>query len=193
MSNVESAGLPIYTSMVECEAATGIPRDVLKAAKSEGCPAFLSSGRVALGPFLRWYFDKERISRGDTAEARLNYQQERAARERAQRMLLEQQYRLREEQYIRFDVVVKWLGDVIVRPLGTFLMAMPTAWGRIVNPDKPDVGRDGLQKLADTMRELLAAVMSTKPAGTEEMEKENDEEPDQEIDGDTEAVDEETA
>ena len=42
--------------MQACSGATGIPLDVLKAAKKGGCSAFHGSGRVDLGKLLPWLF-----------------------------------------------------------------------------------------------------------------------------------------
>lgn len=49
--------LPVYDTMDQCSAATGIPLDILKAAKKEGCPAFRHS-RINLQDFLDWFFNK---------------------------------------------------------------------------------------------------------------------------------------
>ena len=48
--------LPEFASISACSGATGIPVAALKKAKKGGCPAFASSGRVYLGPLLRWMF-----------------------------------------------------------------------------------------------------------------------------------------
>ena len=53
--------LPIYDSMQQCVAATGIPKSELRKAKANGCPAFIAS-RVDLGDFVRWHFDPSRAS-----------------------------------------------------------------------------------------------------------------------------------
>jgi hypothetical protein len=50
--------LPVYDSMQACAAATGIPLDLQKKAKSAGCDAFRSN-RVALGPLLQWIFSTD--------------------------------------------------------------------------------------------------------------------------------------
>jgi hypothetical protein len=52
----ESAGnLPVYDSMQQCAARTGIPMNQIKAAKQKGCEAFRWN-RVALGPLLTCLF-----------------------------------------------------------------------------------------------------------------------------------------
>lgn len=50
-----SQELPIYASMAQCVAATGIPLERLKLAKQDGCTAFRNT-RVDLGKLLRWLF-----------------------------------------------------------------------------------------------------------------------------------------
>lgn len=51
--------LPSYPSMAACASGTGIPMEILKSAKSAGCDAFDSHGRVALGKLLAWIFRPE--------------------------------------------------------------------------------------------------------------------------------------
>jgi hypothetical protein len=50
-----SQELPVYTSMGQAAASTGIPLMVLKRAKDEGCSAFRFS-RIELGKLLPWLF-----------------------------------------------------------------------------------------------------------------------------------------
>lgn len=47
--------LPIYDSMIACEAAVGIPVSVQRQAKKGGCDAFRSN-RVDLARLIRWLF-----------------------------------------------------------------------------------------------------------------------------------------
>ena len=49
--------LPIYDSMQQMSGATGIPLDVLKYAKKNGC-RFVEHSRAHLSEFLRWFFLK---------------------------------------------------------------------------------------------------------------------------------------
>ncbi len=52
--------------MQACSGATGIPMDVLKAAKKGGCSAFHGSGRVDLEKLLRWLFRSGDATETDT-------------------------------------------------------------------------------------------------------------------------------
>lgn len=54
-----SQRLPIFDSLEQCAAATGIPRAVLKGAKQLGCEAFVSS-RIRLDALLKFLFDPQR-------------------------------------------------------------------------------------------------------------------------------------
>jgi hypothetical protein len=155
--------LPVYKTILGCSAETGIPVEVLKAAKREGCPAFTKGYSVDLELFLRWYFDPSRKHGEDPVAVRIDYQRERALRERAQRKLLEQQYEFRQHEYIKFAEVEKWLGERIVRPLAAFFLNMPTAWSRIVNPTDPATGKAGLEQLARTIKEMLATLLTSRP------------------------------
>lgn len=47
--------MPIYDTLQQCAAATGVPLSALKMAKSSGCEAF-RHGRVNFGEFIRWFF-----------------------------------------------------------------------------------------------------------------------------------------
>lgn len=47
---------PIFDTMAQCSAATGVPVAVLRESKRAGCPAFKHS-RIYFGPFLRWLFE----------------------------------------------------------------------------------------------------------------------------------------
>lgn len=53
------AFLPVFDSMLACEAATGIPKSVQQQAKRDGCDAFDSHSRVNLARLLRWLFSRE--------------------------------------------------------------------------------------------------------------------------------------
>lgn len=59
--------LPIYNSMTNCFAAAGVPIDVQKKAKSEGCTAFRFA-RVSLGPLLKHIFSFEAIGKVDAKQ-----------------------------------------------------------------------------------------------------------------------------
>lgn len=49
------AQLPIFDTLQQCSAATGVPLTALKMAKASGCDAF-RHGRVSFGEFIRWFF-----------------------------------------------------------------------------------------------------------------------------------------
>lgn len=49
--------LPIANSMLQVQAWTGMPIELIKSLKSEGCEAFESGGRVRLGILLRFFFE----------------------------------------------------------------------------------------------------------------------------------------
>lgn len=51
----EGLTLPIYTSMSQCSAATGIPESLLKQSKKL-CPHAFTWNRVNFETFLRWFF-----------------------------------------------------------------------------------------------------------------------------------------
>ena len=65
----EPPSLPIYDSMEQCAAATGIPLKVIKAAKKAGSDAF-QSNRVYLGRLLHWVFNN------DEADSVMDWNQE---------------------------------------------------------------------------------------------------------------------
>lgn len=67
--------LPVYSSMVACEAATGIPLFLIKQAKNEGCPAFRFS-RVELEALLRFLFRDRKDAEAGSAKTGLSYRQE---------------------------------------------------------------------------------------------------------------------
>lgn len=71
--------IPKYESHAQCSAATGIPAQVIRAAKKDGCAGF-SGSRVELEPLLRWIF-KEGADRQDIetnwSEALKEYQAKR--------------------------------------------------------------------------------------------------------------------
>jgi hypothetical protein len=55
----ESASdLPVYDSIDQCSAATGIPRGAIKLAKRKGCKAF-KSNRIYLCDLLPWLFSND--------------------------------------------------------------------------------------------------------------------------------------
>jgi hypothetical protein len=56
---VYATDFPVYDSMEQCSAATGIPFMALKLAKKNGC-LFVRHGRVHLGEFIAWFFSAER-------------------------------------------------------------------------------------------------------------------------------------
>ncbi len=51
----EAAQMPIYDTLQQCAASTGVPLSALKMAKASGCEAF-RHGRVNFGEFIRWFF-----------------------------------------------------------------------------------------------------------------------------------------
>ena len=50
-----AAQMPIFDTLQQCAAATGVPLSALKMAKSSGCEAF-RHGRVNFAEFIRWFF-----------------------------------------------------------------------------------------------------------------------------------------
>ena len=66
----------LYPSFESCAADTGIPVELLRRAKRQGCQA-LRGNRVEMGPFLRWWYTS-----GE--KTTINYD-----RERAQQMVLQ--------------------------------------------------------------------------------------------------------
>jgi hypothetical protein len=60
-----AATMPIFDSIAQCAASTGVPATALKMAKSNGCQAFRSN-RVDFGEFVRWWFgDGEKVDSKD--------------------------------------------------------------------------------------------------------------------------------
>ena len=55
--------MPCFVSMEQCATIAKIPMLVIKQAKAEGCPAFLSN-RIYLAPFLEWYF--QQVQKGNS-------------------------------------------------------------------------------------------------------------------------------
>jgi hypothetical protein len=51
----ETVQMPIFDTLQQCAAATGVPLGALKMAKSSGSEAF-RHGRVNFGEFIRWFF-----------------------------------------------------------------------------------------------------------------------------------------
>ena len=66
----------LYSSFESCAAGAGIPVELLKRAKRQGCPA-LRGNQVQMGPFLRWWYTS-----GE--KGTINYD-----RERAEQMVLQ--------------------------------------------------------------------------------------------------------
>jgi len=168
---------PVFRSFAECQAVTGIPIEVLRAAKHQGCPAMIGY-RVHLGVFIRWFFQHHETFGKDTLKVRLDLQQERALRERAQRMLLEQELEMRREEYVKFADVERWLTERVVRPIASFFMSMPSAWSKIVNPTDPATGKAGLEKLAGTVKDMIEMILATRPTGYDAETGESPEESD---------------
>lgn len=54
---VHGLELPLYDSLAAMAAQTGIPVDILKSAKREGC-VFVRHGRCDLRIFLEWFFSR---------------------------------------------------------------------------------------------------------------------------------------
>lgn len=51
----DAVRMPMFDTLAQCAAATGVPLAALKMAKGDGCEAF-RHGRVDFGVFIRWFF-----------------------------------------------------------------------------------------------------------------------------------------
>lgn len=80
--------LPIYDSMDQCTAATGIPLAVIKAAKKAGSDAF-KSNRVYLDRLLVWIFSNEQAD--SVTDWNQALAQEKTLRERRKRLMEDEQ------------------------------------------------------------------------------------------------------
>ena len=82
--------LPVYSSLNQCSAATGIPISILKQSKNAGCPAFDRGNRVYLRKFLSWAFIQKKTGkidwRGVLVMAKAQREELRLAKDRKQVM-----------------------------------------------------------------------------------------------------------
>lgn len=63
------AYLPQYPSMSACSQLAGVPTEVLRKAKAQGCPAFRINGLVDFGDFIRWYFNRQAADAAQAASS----------------------------------------------------------------------------------------------------------------------------
>jgi len=74
------ATMPMFDSLAQCSAATGVPVTALKMAKANGCQAFRST-RVDFGGFIRWWFG----AKVDSVDWSKELKKEQTLRERIKR------------------------------------------------------------------------------------------------------------
>lgn len=143
---------PIYRSIGEAALDLGVPREVLRWAKRNGCPAFAAK-KVNGREFLRWWFQRYGSASPETEI--LDYQAERAARERAQRLLLEKKLELMNEDYVRWPEVERWVGVRVIQPLAQWMRSAPVAWSSMVCPHEPAKAKEQLEAMIASLRRLL--------------------------------------
>ena len=146
--------LPIFDSMAACASATGIPKAVLRAAKRQGCPAFRSN-RVALGPFLTWYFSRPTRELDDGTRS-LEEEQARLARIRAD--LLDIQRRERERELVPLAGVQR-MALAGWGPCRDAFNSLPTAVDSRANPSDPPHARAALTEWLDSVLPQIRAGM----------------------------------
>jgi len=134
-------------------------------AKREGCPAIRHS-RVDLRGFLTWWFDTYGTRRDATVV--LDLTQERAAKERAHRLLLEKRLELANEEWVRWPDVERWIGLRLVQPITQWLQSAPGAWAGHVNPEAPAVGKQALEAMVSALRRVIEAGLQAPPTKGQE-------------------------
>ena len=114
----------VYPSFESCAAGTGIPLELLKRAKRQGCPA-LRRNQVQLGPFLRWWYTS-----GE--KATINYDGERAEQMVLQNTKLRLALRRLKRELVPAEDVHRLgaeLGGAIRKVLTRLLRAAPSLEG----------------------------------------------------------------
>ena len=101
----------VYDTMEQCSSATGIPVDILRQSKKEGCPAFRHN-RINIVEFLDWFFNKPAIE-GDEEEDKTDWKKR---NERAAALIRENQLQEAYGRVIDFALAEGFI-DYIIRTL----------------------------------------------------------------------------
>lgn len=68
MAGKQQDALPVFESMPQVSAITGMPISLMRAAKKAGCPAFITGNRIRLELLLKWYFAQDGSSQSELPE-----------------------------------------------------------------------------------------------------------------------------
>lgn len=68
MAAKQQDALPVFESMPQVSAITGMPVSLMRAAKKAGCPAFITGNRIRLELLLKWYFSQDGSSQSELPE-----------------------------------------------------------------------------------------------------------------------------
>lgn len=136
--------LPVYSTMLRCTTATGIPRDVLMQAKAEGCPGYKYT-KVDLAAVLPWLFRKRDKTATETSMGvRTQWETYKGLREKIK-------YEKETESVISKADVEQGLGEALAELFGTiervFCSELPPAL----------VGLDEMEVRARCKSEITAA------------------------------------
>lgn len=143
-----------FDSLREAAAATGIPYQVLRTARDQGCTA-LARRPFDIRAFLLWYFSDGKDLR---VQDILDLQQERAARERAQRLMIEFELQRKREHWIAWPEIESWLQLRVVNPIRQFIASAPSVWcARFPGIDKV-AGRKVLEAMTAELQRLLECI-----------------------------------
>lgn len=103
-NNAKPLAFPVYASMAQMSADTGIPMSVLTEAKKSGC-MFVRHSRADSGEFIRWFF-RQNLD----PEEQVNWTER---SKRAEALTREVNLERLRKRVIDFKFVEKWLGDLV--------------------------------------------------------------------------------
>jgi hypothetical protein len=106
---LESSGIPLFTSTGQCAAHSGVPVSVLKTAKAKGCPAFVGN-KVNLKTFLEWHFAQTTMDDFST-----DWKNDKA---KSDALLARMKVQEEEKSIIQFSVVESFHADFVGQVFG---------------------------------------------------------------------------
>ena len=133
--------MPVFDSMQQCAASTGVPLGRLKSAKRSGCGAFRSN-RVYSAELLVWFANP------DASAETIDFLFEKAREAKARADLLEMKRSRGEKETVHIEEAEAMIRSAL-QPVRELLLSAPSTLAARCNPTDPTIARAAVTAWVD--------------------------------------------